>query len=101
MREDLNGSGLFPETRLALLIYSIDLRQRLGYRVARRDPSRLQGTVEERKTPIHTIVDPRMRVGKFLVAVLDARLRQTLRQDASPVMNLILILPAAVDVDTS
>src|ERR1044071_1064356 len=61
----------------------------------------LQRLVEERQADVHPVVDVGMVVVELLVAVLDFCKRKLLGQDASAVMDVVLVAPAAVDVDPS
>jgi hypothetical protein len=61
----------------------------------------LQRLVEERQADIHSIVDVGMVVVELLVAVLYSFEGKLLRQDTGPVMDVVLVAPAAVDVDPS
>src|SRR5262249_44166471 len=62
-------------------------------------PSRLERAIEERQTHVHPVVDVRVIVVEFLVRVTDAGLRKSQRQEPRPVMDVVLVAPAAVDID--
>ena len=61
--------------------------------------SGLERPVEERQTPVHAVVDVGVVVVEFLVGMPDARQCEPLGQDARAVLNVILVAPAAIDVD--
>src|SRR3990170_1723912 len=60
--------------------------------------SGLQCPVEERQAHVHPVIDVRVVVVEFLVAVPDAGRGKPLRQNARAVMDVVLVAPAAVDV---
>src|SRR5207237_1232728 len=61
--------------------------------------SGLQRPVEKGKAYIHPVIDRRMIVVELLINLFDACLGEAFRQDARAVMQIILIAPAAIDVD--
>ena len=54
-----------------------------------------------RRGGVHAVVDVRMVVVEFLVAVRDAGASQRARELPATVMALVLVAPAAIDVDTA
>jgi len=65
------------------------------------DLSGLQRFVEERQAHVHPVIHVGVVVVEFLVGVPDAGCREPLRQDACAVMDVILVAPAAVEVDAA
>src|SRR6185436_1538986 len=61
----------------------------------------LQRLVKERQADIHPIVDVGVVIVELLVAVLYFFQGKLLGQDTGPVMDVVLVAPAAVDVDPS
>jgi hypothetical protein len=59
----------------------------------------LQRPVQKRQADVHPVVDVRVIVVVLLVHVPDAGLGQPQRQQPRAVMDVILVAPAAVDVD--
>src|SRR5262252_8882899 len=63
--------------------------------------SRFECAVQERQRHIHPVVHIRMVVVELLVAMVDARLVQALGEDARAVVDVVLVAPAAIHVDTT
>ena len=57
--------------------------------------------IEKREADVHTIVDVGVVVVELLVGVPDAGLREAFGQDPRPVMDMVLVAPAAIDVDAA
>ena len=62
---------------------------------------RLQGPIKKRQADVHSVVDVGVIVVEFLIRVFDACSREALRQDARAIVDVILVAPAAVDVDAA
>src|SRR5690349_21532272 len=62
-------------------------------RLSRTAGSRLQRTIEERKTDVHPVIDRRMVVVELLVDVRDAVLREAPGQKPCTVVKMILVPP--------
>ena len=67
----------------------------------RDDAVTASGPIKKRQADVHAVIDVRMVVVEFLVWCVDAGLRQALRQDARAVVDVVLVAPAAVDVDAA
>jgi hypothetical protein len=63
--------------------------------------SGLQRPVEERQARVHPVIDVGVVVVEFLVGVADAGCGEPLRQDARAVVDVILVAPAAIDVNAA
>ncbi len=61
--------------------------------------SALQCPVKKRQADVHPVVDAGVVVVEFLVAVPDAGLGEALREDARTVVDVVLVAPAAIDVN--
>ena len=68
---------------------------------ARDKRSGLQCPVEKRQAHVHPVVDVGVVVVELLVGVADAGRGEALRQDARAVVDMVLVAPAAVDIDAA
>src|SRR6266404_2977538 len=69
---------------------------------ARLNPrSGLERLIEKRQAHVHPVVDVRMVVVELLVGMLDAGRREPLGKRSRAEMNVILVAPAAIDVDAA
>src|SRR5260221_11995680 len=63
--------------------------------------SGLQRPVEKRQAHVHAVIDVGVVVGEFLVAVPDSGRGEARGQDARSVVDVVLVAPAAVDIDAA
>src|SRR5690242_7734292 len=63
--------------------------------------SSLQGSVQERQADIHPVVDVGVVVVELLVGVPDAVLGERLGEKPAAEVDVVLVAPAAVDIDAS
>src|SRR6267154_2908319 len=68
---------------------------------ARRAFSGLQSLVQKRQARVHPVVDVGVVVVEFLVAMPDAGGGEASGEDARAVVDVVLVAPAAVDVDAA